>query len=85
MARKSVSRKAKPARRVGKPARPRGAAKPGAVGALVTAASQALPLPIEPSWHAGVTSNLQLLLKHAALIDEFSLPDDIEPAPVFRA
>jgi hypothetical protein len=26
-----------------------------------------------------------LLLKHAALIDAFSLSDDAEPAPVFRA
>jgi len=45
----------------------------------------ALALPMDPSWHAGVTFNLQLLLKHAALIDEFSLADDAEPAPVFRA
>jgi hypothetical protein len=52
---------------------------------MVTAAIHALALPIEASWHAGVTFNLQLLFKHAALIDEFSLPDDTEPAPVFRA
>ena len=33
----------------------------------------------------GITFNLQLLFKHATLVDEFPLPDDTEPAPVFRA
>jgi hypothetical protein len=101
MTRKSASRKAKPARRASKPARPLRAKKtikkaakrtakkpnrkPGTIGSLVTAAGQSLALPIEASWHAGVAFNLQLLFKHAALIDEFSLSEDIEPAPVFRA
>jgi Protein of unknown function (DUF4089) len=85
MRRKSISRKAKSAHRLRTPARPLRAKRADAVGTLVTAAAQALPLPIEASWHAGVTFNLQLLLKHAALIDAFSLGDDAEPAPVFRA
>jgi hypothetical protein len=85
MARKSISRKAKSARRGRRPARPHRARKPDAIGTLVAADAQALALPMDPSWHAGVTLNLQLLLKHAALIDEFSLTDDAEPAPVFRA
>jgi hypothetical protein len=59
--------------------------KPDTIATLVAAASQPLALPIEASWHSGVAFNLQLLFKHAALIDEFSLPEDIEPAPVFRA
>ena len=33
----------------------------------------------------GVARNLQLLFTHAALVDAFSLPDESEPAPVFRA
>jgi hypothetical protein len=61
------------------------AKKADAVETLVTAAGQALALPIDPSWRAGVTFNLQLLLKHAASIGDFPLPDDAEPAPVFRA
>jgi hypothetical protein len=97
MVRKSSSRKAKSARRTSKPQRPpraqktvkktdnRPSKKPDTIGSLVAAASQTLALPIEASWHSGVTFNLQLLFKHAARIDEFSLPDDIEPAPVFRA
>jgi hypothetical protein len=97
MTRKSGRRKAKPARRASKPARPLRGKKidkktakkpnntPDTIASLVAAASQPLALPIEAAWHVGVTFNLQLLFKHAALIDEFSLPDDIEPAPVFRA
>jgi Protein of unknown function (DUF4089) len=85
MARKSSSRNAKSLRRAGKPGRPLRAKRPDAFGIVVTAASQLLALPIESSWHAGVTFNLQLLFKHAARIDEFSLAEDIEPAPVFRA
>ena len=85
MAGKSSSRNAKSLRRAGKPARPLRAKRPDAFGIVATAASQLLALPIEPSWHAGVTFNLQLLFKHAARIDEFSLTDDIEPAPVFCA
>ncbi len=85
MARKSSNRKAKSARRAGSPPRPLRAKRPDVFGIVVSAASQALTLPIEPSWHAGVTFNLQLLFKHATRIDEFSLPEDIEPAPVFRA
>jgi hypothetical protein len=59
--------------------------KPDTIGSLVAAASQALALPIEAAWHSGVAFNLQLLFDHAARIDEFSLPDDTEPAPLFRA
>jgi hypothetical protein len=56
-----------------------------ATDAMVAAAAQALRLPIDPAWQANVKFNLQLILRHAALVDEFPLPDDAEPAPVFRA
>jgi hypothetical protein len=82
---KSTRRKASPARRPRAPSRTRPTGKPDAIGPLVDAGVQALALPIEASWHAGVKFNLQLLFKHAALIDEFSLADEAEPAPVFRA
>jgi hypothetical protein len=85
MVRKPSSRTVKSARRASKPPRPLRAKRPDTFATMVTAAIHALALPIEASWHAGVTFNLQLLFKHAALIDEFSLPDDTEPAPVFRA
>jgi hypothetical protein len=52
---------------------------------LVTANAQALGLTLDPAWHDSVAFNLRLILRHAALVDEFALPDDAEPAPVFHA
>jgi hypothetical protein len=56
-----------------------------ALDALVTAGTEALGLALDPAWQAGVKFNLQLILRHAALVDEFPLPDDAEPAPIFHA
>jgi hypothetical protein len=88
MTRKPVKRRTKltpKSMRLGRTAaRKDRAKKADAVETLVTAAG-ALALPIDPSWRAGVTFNLQLLLRHAASIGDFPLPDDAEPAPVFRA
>lgn len=53
--------------------------------AMVAANARALGLTLDPSWEASVKFNLQLILSHAARVDEFCLPDDAEPAPVFRA
>jgi len=55
------------------------------IDTLVAASAQALALPIAPAWREGVRRNLHLLLTHAALVDQFPLPDETEPAPVFRA
>ena len=65
--------------------KPPPAAKRDAIDALVVASAQALGLTIDPSWQAGVEFNLQLILGHAALVDEFPLPNDAEPAPIFQA
>jgi hypothetical protein len=56
-----------------------------AIQVLVTANAQALGLTLDPAWHDSVAFNLRLILRHAALVDEFALPDDAEPAPVFHA
>jgi hypothetical protein len=68
-----------------KKAKPSAPQQRDAIDAMVAAAAQALGLPIDPAWQANVKFNLQLILRHAALVDEFALPDDAEPAPVFRA
>ena len=65
-------------------ARPR-AGKADAIDALIAASAQALALPIEPAWRDAVRFHLQLILSHAARVEEFPLPDDSEPAPVFHA
>jgi len=85
MSRKPLIRKMKSARRARPPARPVRNRKPDDMSALAAAGIKALALPVEPSWHAAIAFNLQLLFKHAALIDAFALADESEPAPVFRA
>jgi hypothetical protein len=77
-------RPAKPPRRRRKPRAPV-AAKRDVVEMLVAANAQALGLTIDPAWRESVKRNLQLILTHAALVEQFALPDEIEPAPVFRA
>jgi hypothetical protein len=52
---------------------------------FVAAAAPTLRLQMDPAWEASVTFNLQLLMRHAVLVNEFTLPDEAEPAPVFRA
>jgi len=96
-----TARKTKPARAAKRTAKkPRGksaaaakaaARKPmqkpahDAIDALVAASAQALRLTLDPAWQANIKFNLQLILRHSALVDEFPLPDDAEPAPVFHA
>jgi hypothetical protein len=73
-------------------AKPRGSrqassapSQPDAIDALVTAGAAAMKLPLDPAWHGGVKFNLQLILRMGGLVDEFPLPDDAEPGPVFYA
>jgi hypothetical protein len=53
--------------------------------AYIDAAASALGLPIEDAWKPAVRANLAVTLKMARMVDEFSLPDEIEPASVFAA
>ncbi len=85
MTRKSRTGKSRTARRARAPTRPPRAKRPDAIEALVVANAQTLALPIDPAWRPAITLNLRLLFKHAMMVDEFSLPNDTEPAPVFRA
>ena len=52
---------------------------------FIMAAAQALALPIDPAWQPAVRQHLEVTLTFARLVEEFDLPDDAEPAPVFRA
>lgn len=52
---------------------------------LVDVSARALRIPLEPGWRGGVVFNLGLILRLAALVDEFPLPDDTEPGPIFHA
>jgi hypothetical protein len=52
---------------------------------FILAAAKALDLPLEAAWQPAVKANLAVTLQQAALVAEFALPDEAEPAPVFRA
>ena len=47
--------------------------------------AKALALPVEEAWRPAVRANLEVSLRLARLVDEFALPDEIEPANVFAA
>jgi Protein of unknown function (DUF4089) len=59
--------------------------KPDTLDAYIDAAAQALGLTVEPGWKPAVRANLEVTFKLAALVAEKELPDDAEPAPVFKA
>jgi hypothetical protein len=52
---------------------------------LVETAAALLALPLEPQWKPAIRGYLETTLKLARLVDEFPLPDEAEPSPVFRA
>ncbi|QQO14465.1 DUF4089 domain-containing protein [Bradyrhizobium diazoefficiens] len=51
----------------------------------IDAVSKALALPVEEAWRPAVRANLEVSLRLGRLVDEFALPDETEPAPVFTA
>ena len=51
----------------------------------IAAAAAALDLPLAPEWQTAIKANLAVTLKHANLVAEFALPDEAEPAPIFKA
>jgi hypothetical protein len=51
----------------------------------IDAVGKALALPIEEAWRSAVKANLEVSLRLARLVDEFTLPDETEPASVFAA
>jgi len=51
----------------------------------IDAVATALKLPIEDAWRPSIKANLDVSLKLARRVDEFALPDDTEPASIFRA
>jgi hypothetical protein len=51
----------------------------------IAASAAALGIPVENSWIPMIRTNLATTLRLAATVADFELPDDIEPAPVFKA
>ena len=53
------------------------------IEAYVDAAANAIGLPIAPEHRAGVITNFERTAQFAALINEFALPEWLEPAAIF--
>ncbi len=53
--------------------------------AMATAGARVLGIAIEPEWRTAILANLRVSLTLARLVAEFDLPDEAEPAAVFRA
>jgi hypothetical protein len=53
--------------------------------AYIAAAARVLALRIEPQWQSTVRMNLAVTLRLTDVVAQFPLPDDAEPAPVYRA
>jgi 1-carboxybiuret hydrolase subunit AtzG-like len=51
---------------------------------FIAAATAALALPLEAEWKPAIRAHLQATWRLAALVAEFDLPDELEPAPVFE-
>lgn len=58
---------------------------PPDLDAVLDASAGLLGLTIEPAWRAPVLANLRVLQAAASLVEDFPLPDEAEPAPVFEA
>ena len=52
--------------------------------AYVEQISELLDLPLDPEHRLGVEKNFATISAIAQLVTEFTLPDEIEPAPVFE-
>lgn len=57
---------------------------PEQIESYVSAASAALELPITPSQRPGVIENFTRLAQLAALVNEFPLAPEDEPAPLWK-
>lgn len=55
-----------------------------ALDGFIVAAAAALALPLQPAWQPAIKAHLQVGWRLAALVGEFELPDELEPAPVFE-
>jgi hypothetical protein len=53
--------------------------------AFIEAGAAVLGLPVKAEWRPAVLANLRVTLGHAASVASFDLPDEAEPAPIFRA
>ena len=51
----------------------------------IDAVAKALGLSIDEAWKPAVRANLDVTLKMAQMVQQFPLPDEIEPASIYEA
>jgi hypothetical protein len=51
----------------------------------IDAVANALALPIDAAWKPAVRANLDVTMRMARMVQEFPLPDEIEPASIYEA
>jgi Protein of unknown function (DUF4089) len=56
-----------------------------ALDRFIETGAAVLDLPVDAAWLPAIRANLKVTLGHAADVAAFDLPDEAEPAPVFRA
>jgi hypothetical protein len=78
---RAAPRPARQAARAGKPAEP---PPPDPHDAFIVVGARALGLKVAKGWMPAVRVNLAVTLRHAASVESLELPDDAEPAPVYR-
>ena len=52
---------------------------------FIVSGARALGLVIDKAWMPAVRTHLEITLRHGATVTAFALPDEAEPAPVFKA
>jgi hypothetical protein len=82
--------RSRPARKAGKAVKAARRAKPAPHAAhplddFIVAGARALGLAIDKTWMPAVRTHLEITLRHGATVAAFGLPDEAEPAPVFKA
>ena len=80
-----MSRRPKRATTARKVRRPAAKQTADPLDGLITAGAKALDLSIDPAWTPAVRTHLRVTLAHGAKVAGFGLPDETEPAPVFKA
>ena len=53
--------------------------------AFIEVVATSLGLTIADGWKPAVRANLEVSLRMAKMVDEFPLPDEIEPAEIYEA
>ena len=54
------------------------------IDAWIGAGVRLLGLPLEPERRPAIRAQLEVALQLGRLVDEFPLPDDVDPAALFR-